>query len=117
MLTSLERFFKQGFLDNDRLVVAASLATIYHFAAENAEPVKRWSSEIVQYISSASGSSKSICQYLALGIVFLTRHNDRVSLMKIFQQVPMNSNSCTLVLFLRMYSFLVQLKPSIPGYS
>lgn len=114
MLASLERFFKQAFLDNDRLVVAASLTTIYHFAAENAEPVKRWSSEIVQYIS--AGSSKSICQYLALGIVFLTRQNDRVSLMKIFQQVPMNSNSCTLVLFLRMYSFLIQLKPSIPGY-
>ena len=54
MLASLERFFKQAFLDNDRLVVAASLATIYHFAADNAEPVKRWSSEIVQYVSSAS---------------------------------------------------------------
>lgn len=114
MLASLERFFKQAFLDNDRLVVTASLATIYHFALENAEPVKRWSSEIVQYISS-SGSSKSICQYLALGILFLTRQSDRVSLMKIFQQVPMNSNSHTLVLFLRIYSFLIQLKPAIPG--
>lgn len=114
MLASLERFFKQSFLDNDRLVVAASLSTIYHFASENAEPVKRWSSEIVQYVSS-SGSSKSICQYLALGILFLTRQSDRVSLMKIFQQIPMNSNNCTLVLFLRMYSFLIQLKPAIPG--
>lgn len=113
MLASLERFFKQAFLDNDRLVVAASLVTIYHFASENAEPVKRWSSEIVQYIT--SGSSKSICQYLALGILFLTRQSDRVSLMKIFQQIPMNSNSYTLVLFLRIYSFLIQLKPAIPG--
>lgn len=113
MLASLERFFKQAFLDNDRLVVTASLATIYHFAAENAEPVKRWSTEIAQYI--ASGNSKSICQYIALGIMFLTRQSDRVSLMKIFQQVPMNSNSCTLVLFLRIYSFMIQIKPAIPG--
>ena len=113
MLASLERYFKQAFLDNDRLVVTASLATIYHFAAENAEPVKRWSSEIAQYI--ASGNSKSIFQYIALGIMFLTRQNDRVSLMKIFQQVPMNSNSCTLVLFLRIYSFMIQIKPAIPG--
>jgi hypothetical protein len=113
MLASLERFFKQAFLDSDRLVATASLSTIYHFASENSETVKRWSSDIAQYISSTG--SKSICQYLALGILFLTRQSDRVSLMKIFQQVPMNSNSNTLVLFLRMYSFMIQLKPSIPG--
>lgn len=113
MLATLERFFKQSFLDSDRLVAAASLVTIYHFAFENCEIIKRWSAEISQYISSSN--SKSICQYLAFGILYLARQNDRVSLMKIFQQVPMNSNSFTLVLFLRMYSFLIQLKPQIPG--
>lgn len=115
MLVSLERFFKQAFMDSDRLVASAALATIYHFAAENAEPVKRWSAEIAQYI--ASGSSKSLCQYLALGILFLTRQSDRIALMKIFQQVPMNSNGSTLVLYLRMYSHMIQLKPAIPGFN
>jgi hypothetical protein len=100
-------------MDSDRLVAAATLATIYHLALENSEAVKRWSTEISHFIS--SNNSKSICQYLALGILYIARENDRISLMKIFQQVPMNSNSCTLVLFLRMYSFLIQLKPQIPG--
>lgn len=113
MLLSLERYFKQGFLDNDRLVAAASLSTIYHFVPDNVESVKRWSTEISQYLS--TGNTKSICQYLALGTLFLTRQNDRVSLMKIFQQIPLNSNSSTLILFLRLYSYMIQLKPSIPG--
>lgn len=113
MLVSLERFFKQAFMDNDRLVAAAALSTVYHFAAENPETVKRWSTEISQYI--ASGNSKSLCQYLALGILFLTRQSDRIAMMKIFQQVPMNASGPTLVLYLRIYAHMIQLKPPISG--
>lgn len=115
MLVSLERFFKQAFLDNDRLVACAALSTIHHFTADNVESVKRWSTEIGQYVT--AGASKSICQYLALGTLFVTRQHDRVSLVKVVQQVPMNAHALTLVLFLRMYAHMAQMKPSIPGYA
>jgi coatomer protein complex subunit gamma len=114
MLVSLERFFKQALLDNDRHVAAAALATVYHLSTESSDSIRRWSSEIGQYMASGS---KSLCQYLALGTLYLSRQADRVGLSKLFQQVSMNSNPNTLVLYIRMYASLMQLSPPITGYT
>lgn len=115
MLVSLERFFKQAFLDNEKQVAAAALSTVYHFSLENAEAVRRWSSEITQYLS--TGNTSSQCQYLALGILFSIKQNDRIALTKMFQQISLNSNPSALLLLLRIYAFMMQLKPPVSGFS
>ena len=109
MLQSNERLFKQAILDKSPCISSAGIVASYLAWSEGKEVVKRWSNEIGQQLTSGS-----ITQYHALGLMYLIRSNDRISLVKLLGGIlnggisGASSHPAAVMFALRLYVVLVQ---------
>ncbi|KAI9492121.1 adaptin N terminal region-domain-containing protein [Zychaea mexicana] len=110
MIQGIERILKASIVDKVPSVSSAALVSSYHLYDVAKDIVRRWSNEVQEavnakssssgfassYISSFGGNSannqspvvmsnSSICQYHALGLLYLIRQHDRMAVAKLVQ--------------------------------
>ncbi|KAI9249738.1 adaptin N terminal region-domain-containing protein [Phascolomyces articulosus] len=110
MIQGIERILKASIVDKVPSVSSAALVSSYHLYDVAKDIVRRWSNEVQEavnakssssgfassYISSFGGnnsngqsqvvmSNSSICQYHALGLLYLIRQHDRMAVAKLVQ--------------------------------
>lgn len=117
MAQGVERFFKAAIVDRNPAISSAALVSSYHLFPFAKDVVKRWVNEAQEavnakssstYFGGSSGSSylgfgggsggnasgqqtiastSYITQYHALGLLYLIRHQDRMAVTKMIQQL------------------------------
>ena len=111
MIQGIERILKASIVDKVPSVSSAALVSSYHLYDIAKDIVRRWSNEVQEavntkssngfassYISSFGGnnpnnggqsqvvmSTSNICQYHALGLLYLIRQHDRMAVAKLVQ--------------------------------
>ena len=83
MLLQIERYLKQAIVDKSPVVAAAVLAGALQLAADNAEVVKRWNSEIQEALS----SRHPMVQFHAVALQHALRSKDRLAISKLVTQL------------------------------
>lgn len=84
MIQSIERFLKQAIVDRNPSVSSAALVSALHLFQGNKEAVKRWVNEVQE----ALNSKGLVTQYHALGLLYLIKQHDRMSVLKLIQSLP-----------------------------
>ncbi|GAA5855609.1 hypothetical protein JCM8547_001615 [Rhodosporidiobolus lusitaniae] len=100
MIVGVERFFKAAIVDRNTSISSAALVSSYHLHPVARDVIKRWANEAAEAVQnkggynaqygqgySAPGSSSSIVQYHALGLLYLIRQGDRMAVTKMIQQL------------------------------
>jgi coatomer protein complex subunit gamma len=100
MIVGVERFFKAAIVDRNTSISSAALVSSYHLHPVAKDVIKRWANEAAEAVQnkggytaqygqgySAPGSSSSIVQYHALGLLHLIRQGDRMAVTKMIQQL------------------------------
>lgn len=105
LLQSVERQLRLAVTDQSPVVASTALVAAFQMCRESREVVRRWMNEIQQQIS-----NEGLPQYHALGILFLLKQNDRMSLVKLLCGIVTKGSSTagTLILVLRYYQYLLQ---------
>ena len=113
MVGSVERLLKQLMLDRNSVMASAALVTCIHLFFTNKDAVRRWATEITQALESVPRSS--MAQYHALGLLYLIKAGDRVSISKMLATVNKSpSGPFASVLFLRIYGAQPQNSAMMP---
>ena len=124
MIQGVERFFKAAIVDRNSSISSAALVSSYHLHPIAKDVIKRWANEATEALnakasgpslgSSTSGgimgsygslsssqsgyqafqSTSYITQYHALGLLYSIRHQDRMAITKLIQQLS-GSNATT----------------------
>ena len=84
MLQSIERFLKQAIVDKNPSVSSAAIVSslaLYSSNHASRDVIKRW----VNQVQEAINSKGVITQYHALGLVYLMKQHDRMSVSKLVQ--------------------------------
>ncbi|BGP15201.1 hypothetical protein JCM10213_000848 [Rhodosporidiobolus nylandii] len=104
MIVGLERFFKAAIVDRNTSISSAALISSYHLHPVAKDVIKRWANEAAEAVQNkglssgygsaynqqgyaAPGSSSSIVQYHALGLLYVIRQGDRMAVTKMIQQL------------------------------
>jgi coatomer protein complex subunit gamma len=117
MIQGVERFFKAAMVDRNVSISSAALVSSYHLHPIAKDVIKRWANEAQEalspkaggtsggggmssgFMSSYGGSSSQpsgyqafqstsyITQYHALGLLYSIRHQDRMAITKLIQQL------------------------------
>src|SRR5882762_10382964 len=117
MAQGVERFFKAAIVDRTPSISSAALVSSYHLFPAAKDVVKRWVNEAQEAVNAKSSSSlfgsqaggsylggwggttqtqagyqavpstSYITQYHALGLLYLIRHQDRMAVTKMIQQL------------------------------
>ncbi|GAA6031128.1 hypothetical protein JCM8097_004017 [Rhodosporidiobolus ruineniae] len=109
MIVGLERFFKAAIVDRNTSISSAALVSSYHLHPVARDVIKRWANEAAEAVQNknagygasayggaggaagqgygAPGSTSSIVQYHALGLLYLIRQGDRMAVTKMIQQL------------------------------
>ncbi|KAI8138268.1 adaptin N terminal region-domain-containing protein [Fennellomyces sp. T-0311] len=109
MIQGIERILKASIVDKVPSVSSAALVSSYHLYDVAKDIVRRWSNEVQESINSKSSSggfassyissfgnnqssqsqvvmsNSNICQYHALGLLYLIRQHDRMAVAKLVQ--------------------------------
>ncbi|ODQ78031.1 hypothetical protein BABINDRAFT_9638 [Babjeviella inositovora NRRL Y-12698] len=109
-VNAAERLMKNAVVDKNPIVASAALLSSYHLLPVARDVVKRWTNETQEavtaqkllpsdqfalheyYGSSNLPSATYSYQYHALGLLYLLRNHDRMSLMKMIQQLSGNNS-------------------------
>lgn len=82
MVQAIERFIKQAIVDKDANVSTAALVSSVHLYHQSSrEVVKRWVNEAQEAVNRPAG----MVQYLALGLLYQIRQQDKMAVSKIIQ--------------------------------
>lgn len=98
-----ERLFKNSIVDSNQSVASAALVSSYHLLPVSKDVVKRWVNETQEAVSANKSITQSqytqhegeyrapsttyIHQYHALGLLYQFRNHDKMSLIKMVQQL------------------------------
>lgn len=97
MLQGIERYMKQAIVDKSPQIASAALTSAVHLlsgkragvpglstpAANTTEVVRRWANEVQE---AANAGDRPMVQYHALGLLYLIRRGDKLSVMKMIQK-------------------------------
>ena len=82
MVQAIERFLKQAIVDKDTSVSCAALVSAVHLYNQSCkEVVKRWVNEVQEAVNRPTG----MIQYLALGLLYQIKQNDKMAVSKTIQ--------------------------------
>lgn len=82
LIQGIERFIKQAIVDKDPAVSSAALVSAIHlFHKGNKDIVRRWVNEVQEALNRPGGQ----IQYHALGLMYLIKQHDKMSVIKIIQ--------------------------------
>lgn len=98
-----ERLFKNSIVDSNQSVASAALVSSYHLLPVSKDVVKRWANETQEAVGANKSITQSqytqheggfrapsttyIHQYHALGLLYQFRNHDKMSLIKMIQQL------------------------------
>ncbi|PVU93856.1 hypothetical protein BB561_002987 [Smittium simulii] len=108
MLPGIERFIKSAITDKNQAISSSALVSSFHLYGIARDIVRRWSSEVQEVASgksstagfsffgssnssSVSSASSGIIQYHSLGMLYLLKQGDRMSIAKIIQNFSGNT--------------------------
>ncbi|XP_028031670.1 coatomer subunit gamma-like [Bombyx mandarina] len=79
MLQAIERYMKQAIVDKNPAVSSAALVSALHLSSTAPDLVRRWANEAQETIN----SDNAMVSYHALGVLVLSRRNDKLSTVKL----------------------------------
>jgi len=79
LLQQVERYFKQAIVDKAPVVASAALVSGLHMLKENADIVKRWSSEVQDAVQSRN----PMVQFHSVALLYQLRNSDRLAISKL----------------------------------
>eukprot|EP00201_Polytomella_parva_P011942 CAMPEP_0175059692 /NCGR_PEP_ID=MMETSP0052_2-20121109/12575_1 /TAXON_ID=51329 ORGANISM="Polytomella parva, Strain SAG 63-3" /NCGR_SAMPLE_ID=MMETSP0052_2 /ASSEMBLY_ACC=CAM_ASM_000194 /LENGTH=891 /DNA_ID=CAMNT_0016325273 /DNA_START=59 /DNA_END=2737 /DNA_ORIENTATION=+ len=93
LLVQVERYLKQAIVDKSPVVASSALVSAMHLLKNNADIVRRWSSEAQE----ASLNNRSpMVQFHAIALLHAMRANDRLAVSKLVSSLTKASVKCPL---------------------
>ncbi|XP_041987111.1 coatomer subunit gamma-2-like [Aricia agestis] len=115
MIQAIERYMKQAIVDKNPAVSSAALVSALHLSATAPDLVRRWVNEAQEAVM----SENVMVSYHALGVVAVSKRNDRLSTVKLVTKLTTSSlrSPFALCLLIRHAAKLVEENQNDSGES